>query len=257
MDNSAMIIEKYFIYCESSFVERHGTVVCGVLPALTLYEDYPYQAKPETTAEHMGRATFLTGLIMMYYPGIVPEEKKFDYLMQQLTHDVGEYKNGDMLDDGSILHSQAVQKAKDEEGALMEDFYKDLPDGQKFIEMMENFENYQGEELFLKLIEKLDAVLFQMFLYTKHICGDVRKKRPKASKRDLRFAGIIESFRAVDVWAFHLRLLARDYAYNFGHWLVLERILTAGFLRIYRDVPKCMLADLTGVPIDDPSDSAS
>ena len=257
MGRSKSIVDKYFIYCESSFTQRNGTVVCGVLPSLTLHEQFPYQAKPETTAEHMGRAALLAGYFMMYYPDLIAEEKRFDYLMQILTHDVSEYKNGDILDDGSLLRCALARSARDEEMEIMDEYYCDLPGkhGIRMVEIMNDFENYKGEAVFFKLIEKLDAVLFQIFLYTKGVSGDVRRKTPP-SKRDLRYAKIIDSTRAVEVWAFHLRLLARDYAPE-KYWKPVRKVLEAAFRSVYGYLPSCMTVDTADVPLDCPEDYAA
>jgi 5'-deoxynucleotidase YfbR-like HD superfamily hydrolase len=258
MGRSKSIVEKYFIYCESSFNQRNGTVACDVLPPLCLHEEYPYQAKPETTAEHMGRAAFLAGCFMMYYPDVIAEEKRFDYLMQVLTHDTGEYKNGDVLDDGSVLSDTLARAAKDEEMEIMDEFYSDLPGkhGMRLVEITNDFESYRGEALFFKLIEKLDAVLFQIFLYTKGVSGDIRRKQPHPSKRDLRYAKIIDSTRAIDVWAFHLRLLARDFATE-EYWKPVRKVLETAFCSVYGYLPSCMTVDVAGIPLDAPEDYAA
>ena len=257
MGRNKNIWHSYFIYCESSFVERGGTVACGVLPPLSLHEPFLYKAKPETVAEHMGRAAFLLGQIFMNYPDLVEPEERFVHLMFVLCHDVGEYQNGDLLDDGSVISSDVLSTLRTEEMEIMDDFFCNFPEryGMRMTEILPNFEDYTGDAALLdKMVEKLDAILFQLFLYTKGVVGDVRKKKPCPSGRDLRFANIIGTTKTIDVWTLHFRVVAKDAPEEY--WKPLRKILETAFKETYCHLPDCMTIDVTDIPLNDPSDVA-
>lgn len=258
MGRSKNIWRNYFTYCESSFVERGGTVACGVLPSLSLYESFPYRAKPETTGEHMGRAAFLLGQVFMNYPDIVKPEERFEHIMFVLCHDVGEYQNGDILDDGSTFNNEVLAVMRTEEMEIMDDFFCNFPDryGLKMVEILPQFESYTGGAPLLdKMVEKLDAILFQLFLYTKGVVGDIKKKKPRPSGRDLRFAEIVGTTKALEVWAFHYRVATKDAPEVYQK--PLRKILETAFKETYGYLPSCMTIDVTDVPLNDPSDVAA
>ena len=259
MGRSKNIWHNYSVYCESSFGERGGTVACGVLPALCLHDPFPYSAKPETVGEHMGRAAFLLGQVLMNYPDLVDPKDWFLHLMFVLCHDVGEYKNGDILDDGSRDDDEEIQGLRAEEMEIMDEFFCNFPEryGLFMVEMLPKFEEYAADDAALldKMVEKLDAILFQLFLYSKGVAGDIRRKRPCPSGRDLRFAKIIGSTRPIDVWTFHFRVATKHAPEEYKK--PLRKILEVAFKETYGYLPSCMTIDVSDVPLNDPSDIAA
>lgn len=258
MGRSKNIWRNYYTYCETSFVERGGTIACGVLPSLKKRDDaFLYQSKPEFVSEHQGRSAFLLGQILMAYPELTDPKTWFSQLMLVLCHDVGEYRHGDLLDDGSGIKDEQIKAMKTEEAEIMDEFFLNFPDrfSMEMVEMLPKFEAYEGGAPLLdKMVEKLDAVLFQIFLYTKGVVGSVKWKQPEPSGRDLRFADIVGTPRAIDVWAFHFRVATKHAPAEFKK--PLNKILSAAFRDIYgEELPPCMTVDVTDVPLDDPSDN--
>ena len=257
MGRSANIWHNYYTYCETSFCERGGTIACGVLPSIKHKDDpFLYNKKPEFVSEHQGRAAFLLGQILMNYPELTDPRTWFSQLMLVLCHDVGEYKYGDLLDDGSGNGNKYFQEMKDEEAEIMTEFFKNFPSrySAEMLEMIKQFEDYTGGAPLLdKMVEKLDAVLFQLFLYTKSVVGNVNWKQPHPSGRDLRYAKLVGSPRAIDVWTLHYRIATKNAPEKFQK--PLRKILKVAFSEVYGDIPTCMTLDVTGVPLDDPSDN--
>lgn len=258
MGRSKKIWENYYTYCETSYVERGGTVACGTLPTLRTRDGYPYDSKPEFVSEHQGRSAFLLGQILMNYPDLSDPSTWFLQMMFVLCHDVGEIKHGDILDDGSMTDNSVIQEMRRDEEELLDDFFCNFPERYsiQMAEIAPLFEGYAGGYPLLdKMVEKLDAILFQLFLYTKGRVGDVRRKRPNPSGRDLRFAEIIGSSRAIDVWAFHFRVATKDAPEDYKKPLI--KLLNTAFKSVYNYIPDCMLIDVVDVPLDDPADSVA
>lgn len=249
MGRSSNIWSTYYTYCESSFCPRGGTVACKVLPPFKVRDNFPYNCKPEFVSEHMGRSAYLLGLFLMSYPDLTDSDTWFLQVMFELAHDAGEYKNGDMLDDDSIS-PEGLAAIKEEEIHILEEMFLNYPGnyGMQMIDMLPKFEGYTGGfPLFDKMVEKLDAILFQIFLYSKGIPGDIRWKEPKPSKRDLRFAKIIGSYRVCDVWAFHFRVATKHAPLEYQK--PLRKVLEVAFKSIYGTIPPCMTIDVTDVPL--------
>ncbi|MBQ3271394.1 HD domain-containing protein [Candidatus Saccharibacteria bacterium] len=255
MGRSKRIWENYSMYCETSFIERGGTVACGVLPSLKTRDTFPYDKKPEFVSEHQGRAAFLLGQILMNYPDLTDQKTWFLQLMFVLCHDVGEIKNGDILDDGSVVDDAELQAMRREEEELLDDFFCNFPErySLQMAEIAPLFEDYVGGYPLLdKMVEKLDAVLFQIFLYSKGVKGDVRRKKPHPSRRDMRFAEIIGSSSAIEVWAFHFRVAIKNAPEDFCKPLI--KLLKTAFELTYGFLPNCMLISVDNVDLDDPAD---
>lgn len=257
MGKSKNIWRNYYIYCESSYCMRGGTIACGVLPRLKGFEDPSsyYDKKPEFVSEHMGRSAFLLGQILMNYPDLTDKDTWFSQMMFLLCHDAGEYKNGDLLDDGSLKDSDEFLRAKDEEMETLDEMFCNFPSrySMEMCNMLPKFEEYSGtHELLDKMVEKLDAVLFQLFLYSRGVVGNVKWKKPYPSGRDLRFADIVGSPRAVDVWTLHYRIATKHAPKEYQEPLF--KILKAAFSEVYPDVPRCIIVDVSNVLLDAPSD---
>lgn len=258
MGRSKRIWENYYTYCGTSFIERGGTIACKVLPSLRSSDNFPFDKKPEFVSEHQGRSAFLLGQILMNYPELTDPSTWFLQMMFVLCHDVGEIKHGDLLDDGSMMDNDYLQELRHDEEELLDDFFCNFPEryGIQMAEIAPLFEAYAGGYPLLdKMVEKLDAILFQIFLYTKGVTGDVRRKQPQPSGRDLRFAKIIGTSRAIDVWAFHFRVATKDAPHDYKK--PLTKLLEVAFISIYGCLPKCMTIDVTDVPLDDPADNVA
>ncbi len=256
MGRSKNIWHNYYTYCETSFVERGGTIACGVLPTLKRRGDTDiYNRKSELVSEHQGRSAFLLGQILMNYPDLTDPATWFSQLMFVLCHDVGEYRHGDLLDDGSLKANAEAISYREEELEILDEFFCNFPERycMEMVEMLPQFEGYQGRAPLLdKMVEKLDAILFQLFLYTKGACGNVKWKKPHPSGRDLRFAELINSPRAIDVWTLHYRVATKHAPIEFRK--PLSKILEVAFKEIYGVLPECMTIDVSDVVLDDPSD---
>lgn len=255
MGRSKNVWRAYMLYSETGFIERGGTIACKVVSSLNLPREEMYSMKPEFVSEHQGRSAFLLGLILMHYPELFDQSTWFTQLMFELCHDVGEIKHGDILDDGSRLGSDALLGMRQDEEELMDEFFLYFPSHYS-IEMQDigpKFESYKDRmPLFLKMVEKLDAVLYQLFLYNRGTCGDVKAKKPHPSGRDIRFAKILGTSRAIDVWTLHLRVAVKHAPEDLKE--PLRKILTAAFKDTYRSMPECMTIDVTDIPLDAPED---
>ena len=256
MGRSKNIWRNYYTYCESSFCVRGGTVACKVLPDLKNYDGFPYNKKPEFVSEHMGRSAFLLGQILMNYPDLADQKTWFTQLMFLLCHDAGEWKNGDILDDGSMKGNAELIEARNEEAEILDDMFCNFPDryGMKMCDMLPKFESYSGTyELLDKMVEKVDAILFQLFLRTKGVAGDVKWKEPEPSERDLRFGALINCTRAIDVWTLHYRVMTKNAPKEYQEPLL--KVLKVAFQDAYKDVPLCMTIDVTDIELDVPLDN--
>lgn len=256
MGRSKNIWHNYYTYCESSFTVRGGTVACRVLPPFKVHDAFPYDKKPEFVSEHMGRSAFLLGQILMNYPELTDPKTWFLQMMFLLCHDAGEYKFGDILDDGSISGNAVLKEAKYGEIEILDEMFCNFPDrfGMEMCNMLPLFESYSGKMTLLdKMTEKLDAILFQLFLYSKGVSGSVKAKEPEPSERDMRFAEILGTARAIDVWTLHYRVTTKDAPREFQE--PLRKILKVAFQEVYLDVPKCMTIDVADIELDIPLDN--
>lgn len=256
MSRSKSIWRNYYTYCESSYCVRGGTVACKVLPEFEVHDGFPYDKKPEFVSEHMGRSAFLLGQILMNYPDLTDPSTWFTQLMFVLCHDAGEYKFGDILDDGSMNGNAFLEEAKQEEIEVLDEMFCNFPEryGMEMCNMLPLFENYAGKMTLLdKMVEKLDAILFQLFLYSKGVSGDVKRKEPEPSERDLRFAEILGCSRAIDVWTLHYRVSTKDAPREYRE--PLKKVLKVAFQDVYRDIPLCMTIDVKNIALDIPLDS--
>ena len=256
MGRSKNIWHCYYTYCESSYCVRGGTIACGVLPKLQNHDGVIYDKKPEFVSEHMGRSAFLLGQILMNYPELAKPETWFSQMMFLLCHDAGEWKNGDILDDGSMGDNVALLEARNEETEILDEMFCLFPDrySMQMCAMLPKFEGYTGTyELLDKMVEKADAILFQLFLRTKGIAGDVKLKKPEPSERDLRLAEILGCSRSIDVWTLHYRIMTKNAPKEYQEPLL--KILKAAFLDAYRDIPKCMKIDVSDLELDTPLDN--
>ena len=170
-----------------------------------------------------------------------------------LLHDTPEIKRGDQLDDGSSSHEESRP-------IELEEVHKiagDLPLGNRDLYLLHSsdFEDYTGIGVDTKLADKMDAVLYQLFIYQKYgRIGDVRKKNPP-SERDLRFAKILKTYSAPDVWTLHYRVVTKHMPSSAT--MLQDAVMREAFLRSYHTVPKCMTMDVTNIELDEPKEVAS
>ena len=235
--------EAYKMYCEASYQTRNGTLACGVVESLEL--DDPY-ARPEFVSEHMGRTAFLLGTILMWNPYLARRESWAAMLMLALIHDVGEAELGDQLDDGSESHL----KSRATEVRVMSKLFANLP--KKYQALMRRywceFEEYSGmEPSIVKMVDKADAILWQLFLKTKGREGDVRRKH-NISDRDMQLAKIIGSYKSTEVWCLHYRIMERKI--DSSKVAPITRVLEAAFLDVYGKLPECMTIDVSEIELD-------
>lgn len=227
------IWQAYKEYCETSYVMRNGTIACDVLKPWAT--DYTY-LRAECVAEHQGRAAYLLGLVLMYFPHISSKNAWFYEIMHMLSHDVGEVQYGDVLDDGSEEHEISREK----EMTALDEHYDHYPEGYKdvFRALHRNFEGMStSTETFDKLVDKAEAVLFVIFLLSKGTEGDVRMKSPRPSEQDLKYGGILGTYRTADVWCLHFRDIAKDVS----SMLVspLFEVIKQAFLDVDGRIPLC------------------
>ena len=119
------------------------------------------------------------------------------------------------------------------------------------IAQYEEFENYSGAMAFPKAVDKAEAVLWQIYLYKHGRVGYVSwKKSP--SGRDLRFGKILGTYRAMDVWCLHYRIVTRDLPDDERE--LLDNILAAAFTDVCGKLPLCMTIDVSDIPLELPED---
>lgn len=247
----------YKMKCETSFLARTGSIVCGaLLPAN--YEDI--YKKPEFVAEHEGRVAFLYALIMLYHkqPFRVNQESASESLRHVfwlLSHDIGEMAAGDQPDDGSSGH----ENSRALEDKIFNEFFDYLPGEYRFFfeKTHDDFENYNGtvESQFDKMLDKVEAILFLLFLKEKGIEGDIMKKNPP-SRQDTRLAKLCGSSSTIDVWCLHARIKTKNMSPKIIE--LMDAILVAAFSDAYREeitknddkLPKCLTMDVTNLRLD-------
>ena len=255
MGRSKNIWRAYMMQCETGYIERGGTIACGVVRSLNLPREDMYGLKPEFVSEHQGRSAWLLGMLLMYNPELFDQSIWFDMVMFENSHDIGEIRHGDILDDGTILDNEILLGMREDEDETADEFFCYYPNywSTEMLTMRPKFEEYQGSpELFMKMTEKLDAILFQLFLFTKGTSGDVRAKKPEPSRRDLRFAKIVGTTRALDVWTLHFRVATKHAPEEYLRPLL--KLLEAAFKDTFRYVPVCMTVDVSDIPLDAPED---
>lgn len=240
--------KAYKMKCETSFVTRNGIIACGVVKEPNVENLYE---KPEFVSEHEGRSAFLYALLIAWCkenngPDCLRKIESSDMFLL-LCHDIGEILNGDALDDGSSPHDES----RHDETKLFSEFCDYLPIGLDLSirHRYGCFENYNGSLLtkFCKVVDKAEAIAFQLFLATKGFTGDIMKKE-HPSGRDLRFGRLIGCNKSIDVWTLHFRVVTKGIEEE-----LLEPVtafLNAGFLDAYGSIPTCMTIDVEDIPLD-------
>lgn len=161
--------------------------------------------------------------------------------MFMLMHDVGEIKRGDALDDGSGEHEARLK----DEAEVFEEMLTYLPESEVewFRTMRERFENYEGHTAGLdKIIDKLEAILYLLFLETKGLFGWLRNKE-YPSERDLKMAEFAGTDCCTDVWTVHYRTMAEKVPVDIRE--VANSILRQSFLTVRGEVPQAFTRDLS------------
>lgn len=247
----------YKMKCETSFIQRSGTIVCGATQQIDIDDIYQ---KAEFVSEHEGRVAFLYALIMMYHkqPFTVRSSsvsESLRHVFWLLSHDIGEIASGDQPDDGTFGHSDARAK----EDRIFNEFFDYLPgeDRSWFERTHDTFESYGGtvETQFDKALDKVEAILYLLFLREKGIEGDVMKKNPP-SRQDAKLAKLLGTSNTIDVWCLHMRIKIKQM--NPKIIDVLDGLLVAAFSDIYRaeiiangdKLPKCLTMDVTNLRLD-------
>ncbi|MBR5621031.1 HD domain-containing protein [Candidatus Saccharibacteria bacterium] len=236
---------------------RSGLMVCGATTPITIEDIYH---KPEFVAEHEGRVAFLYALIMMYHKqpfttrgGSASESLRHVFWL--LSHDIGEMASGDQPDDGTKGHSEA----RPEEDKIFNEFFDYLPGEYRnwFERTHDDFESYGGtvETQFDKALDKVESILYLLFLKEKGVEGDTNKKNPP-SKQDQKLAKLLGTSKTIDVWCLHYRIAIKHL--NPRIIDVLDELLVAAFSDIYRTeilengdkLPKCLTMDVTNLRLD-------
>lgn len=247
----------YKMKCETSFITRTGSIVCGATTPITIDDIY---RKPEFVAEHEGRVAFLYTLIMLWHkqPFTVSSasvSESLRHVFWLLVHDVGEIASGDQPDDGSVGHNEA-RAAEDK---IFNELFDFLPGEYRswFERTHENFESYGGtvETQFDKALDKVEAILYLLFLKEKGIEGDINKKTPP-SRQDLKLANLLGTSNTIDIWCLHFRIATKGL--NPKILDVLDELLVAAFSDIYRaeiiangdKLPKCLTMDVANLRLD-------
>ena len=245
MRNAYKIWQAYKMIGETSFVMRGGTTACEVLKEIPL--DNLYE-KAEMVAEHQLRSAWLMGQILMNFPSLLPREEWFDQVMFLMTHDVGEIRLGDQLDDGSGMREQAAAIEKE----VTDEFYGWYPkaDRERYKEKQARFERYEGQaDGLAKGVDKLEAVLYLLLLETKGIRGSILAKE-HPSKRDIKIAEQIGSYCCTDVWATHLRKAWQMLDFGVRN-VILYQLMEVGFSDARSGVlPYCLTCDIDTIDIE-------
>ena len=256
--------EAYCMKCETSFLVRQGFVACGLTNDVDIEDIY---RKPEFVSEHEGRAAFLYCLISVwqyfedlvephggYYTTLSKNDKEDITLKMRhssidpmlvfylLIHDVGEIYDGDKLDDGSAPHEEVLE----DECAVMDQFFHLLPiplfhSASGLHRMFEEYDDSRGGlAAFIKAVDKVEAIAFQLFLQKHDHFGNIMYKKPP-SERDQYYAEFLDTNLSADIYTLH-------YRYNFKHInpeiiRPVNNFLEAAFRDVYGQIPDCMKVD--------------
>ncbi len=244
------IWRAYVHKAEMSYKTRNGTIACGVTSELDLSDAY---SRPEFIAEHEGRSAFLFGMITSWQPYLMSPEMRADRMLFLLMHDAGELVGGDRLDDGSSEHSNEDLSQLEKEAMLEMLFCFPSWEHRRMTSIYDKFEEYRDSEVFIKAIDKVEAVLWQLFLHMHGHTGYVTNKKCP-SGRDLRFGEILGTYRAIDVWCLHYRVALKDVKYRSVQ--LVDDVLKAAFMAVFGELPYCMTIDVTDISLDSPEDEA-
>lgn len=243
---SQEIWRGYSYKCDMSYKTRNGTIACGVVDRLELVDPY---SRPEFVAEHEGRSAYLLSLLYSWNPVIADEHQQLENLQFMLMHDGGERIGGDALDDGSGERkaAQALEKR------TMYELFECYPEARRprLMDQYKKFESYSSNMAFPKAVDKIEAVLWQIYLYKHGRVGYVSWKRPP-SGRDLRFGKILGTYRAMDVWCLHYRVVTWNLPEDERE--LLDNVLKTAFRDACGKLPYCMTINVADIPLDLPED---
>ena len=277
-------LSSWLAYCDkcaTSFIPRIGTIKNGLTDGFA-YKGNEIYKKPEFVAEHEGRSAYLYQLLRIWsaydelpdaIEGVHTIKRLGDnWLEDQISpiaclflqiHDICERELGDTLEDGSNNH----QEAKELEPVIMEEHFSHYPSPvadklQAFYPLFESYgkegdadkfgELLAREACFAKAVDKADAIGYQLFLATKGRFGDILLKQPP-SGRDLRFAKILNTQRAVDIYTLALRVASKHFDHKLLH--PITSFLKTGFKDALQEVPLCMTIDVTNIELNLPEDN--
>lgn len=230
--------ESYYTVMDQYRVRRMGVAECGsngrLLKFFTKIEPF-FKNREQSDAEHCFGAIFLAHYIINNYKIIDPEKEVY-VLIVLLLHELGEGKSGDVADDG---RRDGIKKDK-EEFEIVENFISTYFSEYATILMpfFKDFFDKSGEfGEFVHMIDKLEAVLFNLYLERNKRTGSIKWKlrrckflRIKGPFRDPENVKITKSDRPADVWACgYASSVNKDKCVTASYHIFLEIMQSAAF----------------------------
>lgn len=162
-----------------------------------------------------------------------------------LEHDTGEIKNGDVPADGRPEYAEHIAA---ETEVMEEVFAADPPElVPMFRTMRQNFESFRADGGAMKVCDKVEALMFLLFLESKGHIGHTIL-RPHPSDGDLKACEILGTDVNTDVWCLRFRIQTKSLPEAVTGPYV--DVLTAQFQKVRGEIPLCMTMDVRGVTID-------
>ena len=197
----------YKLYALTAFVSRSGYELTGMTMAregLDVAETFEWRG--ESVLEHQAKVAWLTTVFQDNFPRYFTMEDP-KHVTVALTHDVGEVVVGDIADDGNPKHG-----TKDaDELKVFEMLSKAY--GSECARLVNTFKQFQTKQVrngqALYALDKLEAVLMQIFLESYGVVGHMDKK-PYETDLDRYFSEITGTDCPVDNWSAHFKWALRN-----------------------------------------------
>jgi len=251
--------------CETFFLPRKGPMSWGIIGKYFYENDY---RRPITVGEHASRSSWLHGLIsiLQYYEdqlepyggyyNTLSEREKRDITLRMRrnsidpmlnfylsSHDIGEIHRGDQLADDSDDYKDTYEETLEDEYAVMDDFFHLLPtplfhSASGLHHMFEELDDSKGGiATYLRAIDKIEEIAFQLFLQTHGVFGNIHQK-VKPSERDLYYAELLDTDISADIFTLYYR---KDFEHISPEIVKpANKFLEAGFRNVYGYIPECM-----------------
>lgn len=203
-----------------------------------LYGVYQFDmAKPfdrqrsESDLEHTAGLTWLTALVSMFYPGLIPASQMALSMLVALVHEIGETELGDIPDDG--LRDENKKRAIEHE--VLQGLISDLP---PFFRrrILIGFTELQARTTergrIMYCLDKLETILQGLIYESEGRGGDYhyKMKQRRISQQDRNNIRDTGSCKLVDIWSKHF----------------LEKIADFPEAPIFTDILRAAVVDIRG-----------
>lgn len=215
-DAYVRIWRGYRYYAYTAYVRRSGYELVGATKMANPEEGISemFHRRGESIMEHSAKVAYLCSAFVSHFPEALSVDFPCDgeswseatwlLMTTALLHDVGEVATGDIPDDGNPHHDVKDELERDAfenhmAGAFArEDF---LPLRKSYLD----FQNHQGVGQLVFALDKLEAILFLLWLEdSAEIYGKVTAK-PLPTEQDMHYAQLIGTPCATDCWAAHTK----------------------------------------------------